>query len=152
MAVAVAPYSSSPSDRSRFRKMVMTCPGAGKPVSRQWPLDMTSAGAVSGVRITPLPSAHDAPDTESAYQPARPLNRIYLLDFKTLNENFGEDPVGDTLEQIDPILLRYKTAFASLGQPDLFQKNLEQLIEEFAFDVSHPPFALGASTRAASRQ
>lgn len=97
--------------------------------------------------ITPLPPPPDAPDTEVAYQPARPLSRIYLLDFKTLNENFGEDPVGDTLEQIDPILVRYKTAFACLGQQELFQKNLEQLITEFDFDVSRPPFALGSSTR-----
>lgn len=28
---------------------VITWPGPGKPLSRQWPLDMTRAGAVSGV-------------------------------------------------------------------------------------------------------
>ncbi|MBS0632993.1 MAG: YihY/virulence factor BrkB family protein [Verrucomicrobia bacterium] len=101
--------------------------------------------------ITPLPPPPGTPDAEACYQPARPLSRIYLLDFKTLNENYGEDPVGDTLQQIDPILLRYKTAFACLGEQELFQKSLEQLITEFDFDVSRPPFALGESTRPAAQ-
>jgi membrane protein len=99
--------------------------------------------------VTPLPPAPGAPGTELLYQPARPLNRINLLEFKALNENFGEDPVGDTLEQIDPVVQQYKTALDSLGRHELFRKNLEQLIAEFDFDASRPPFALGERTPAA---
>lgn len=93
--------------------------------------------------ITPLPPAPGTPGTELLYQPARPLSRISLLEFKTLNENLGEDSLGATLEQIDPILPRYLDACASLARQELLQKNLEQLIGEFDFDVSRPPFALG---------
>jgi membrane protein len=82
--------------------------------------------------------------TEDRYQPARPLNRMTLLEFKTLDDTLGDDPVGSTLEHIDPILHHYDAALGKLGEQAFFQKNLEQLFAEHAFDVSRPPFALGA--------
>ncbi len=93
--------------------------------------------------ITPLPPATGTPSTALLYQPARPLNRISLLEFKNLNAHLGNDPPGATLECIDPILPCYQAVCDSLGQQELFQKSLERLIEEFDFDISRPPFALG---------
>ncbi|MBI4622062.1 MAG: YihY/virulence factor BrkB family protein [Verrucomicrobia bacterium] len=77
------------------------------------------------------------------YQPARPLNRLTLFDFKTLDDNLGEDLIGASLERIDPLLARYDTALSQLGGQDFFQKNLDQLLAENPFDESRPPFALG---------
>lgn len=82
--------------------------------------------------------------TEDLYHPARPLNRITLFDFKTLDDNFGEDPIGASLERIDPLLGLYDTALNRLGEAEFFQKTVEQLFNEHPFEESRPPFALGA--------
>lgn len=95
--------------------------------------------------LSPVPPPPGSRDVELLYQPARPLSRISLHEFRTLNENFGEDPVGEFLEQIDPVLPSYSAAIDSLARHDLFRKNVEELVEEFDFDVSRPPFALGDS-------
>jgi membrane protein len=81
--------------------------------------------------------------TDYLYQPAQPLNRLTLYDFKTLDDNYGENPVGISLEHIEPLILHYDSALAKLGEQEFFSKNLEQLLEEHPFDESRPPFALG---------
>jgi membrane protein len=81
--------------------------------------------------------------TDYLYQPARPLNKLTLFDFKTLYDNFGENPVGTSLEHIEPLIVHYDAALAKLGEQDFFAKNLEQLLGEHPFDESRPPFALG---------
>ncbi len=97
--------------------------------------------------ITPLPAASDEDSSDLLYQPARPLNRMTLLDFKTLDDNFGDDPVGSSLEQLDPILVRYNQEITKLGERPFLQKTLEQLLAETPFDQSRPPFTLGESRR-----
>jgi membrane protein len=93
--------------------------------------------------VTTLRPAPDTPATEYCFQPARPLNRINLLEFKTLDDNLGHDPIGQALERIDPLLNRYETALAQVGEQEFFKKNLEELFAEYPFDESRPPFALG---------
>jgi membrane protein len=93
--------------------------------------------------ITTLRPAAEAAASEHRYQPARPLNKINLYDFKTLDDNLGDDPIGQALERIDPILSHYDTALASIGEKEFFKKNLEELFAEHPFDESRPPFALG---------
>ncbi len=93
--------------------------------------------------ITTLRPAPDTPATEHRFQPARPLGRISLLEFKLLDDNFGHDPVGQTLEQIDPILHEYEEALGRLGEQAFFKKNLDELFAEHPFDESRPPFAMG---------
>jgi membrane protein len=80
--------------------------------------------------------------TDYLYQPARPLNRITLFDFKTLDDNLGEDPIGNSLERIDPILHEYTAALNRLGDQEFFQKNLDELFADHPFDESRPPFAM----------
>ena len=93
--------------------------------------------------VTMLRPAEHTPATDYCFQPARPLSRINLLEFKTLDENLGHDPVGQTFERIDPILGRYEAALAKLGEQEFFKKNLEELFADHPFDESCPPFALG---------
>ncbi len=66
-----------------------------------------------------------------------------LHEFKTLDDNLGDDPVGQSLDRIDPILRDYDAGLAKLGEQAFFQKSLEQLIAEHPFDMSRPPFAFG---------
>lgn len=96
--------------------------------------------------VATLRPAPDTSATEHRFQPARPLNRINLYDFKTLDDNFGDDPIGQSLERIDPLLSRYDAALASLGENEFFRKNLDELLAEAPFDSSRPPFALGERT------
>jgi membrane protein len=93
--------------------------------------------------ITTLRPEEGAPATEHRYQPARPLNRINLYEFKTLDDNLGDDPIGQALERIDPILSHYDAALARISEQEFFKKNLEELFADHPFDESRPPFSLG---------
>lgn len=93
--------------------------------------------------ITPLPAPADDDSADLRYQPARPLNRITLHEFKRLDAAFGENPVVGSLEQIDPILVRHTQAVARMGDDEFFQKSLEQLFVEHPFEETRPPFAFG---------
>ena len=93
---------------------------------------------ISAVR--PAPGAA-APDP--VYLPTRSLSHITLHDFKRLEDHIGDDPIGSALERIDPILTHYNAALDQMGQQKFFQKSLEQLFADHAFDESRPPFAMG---------
>ena len=84
----------------------------------------------------------DADSSDHLYQPARPLNRLTLFDFKTLDDNFGEDPIGSSLEQIDPLITHYTNALSKLGDQPFFQKTVDQLFDEHPFDETRPPFTM----------
>ncbi len=93
--------------------------------------------------ITPVPPADRDPSTDFLYQPARPLNRINLEDFKHRFENHGENPTGETIDALDPVLRHYNAALQKGHQMDFFQKSLEQLFAEHDFEGSRPPFSFG---------
>ena len=98
------------------------------------------------VHLNLITTVRPPPDNTAGdylYQPARPLNRITLFDFKTLDDNFGENPIGTSLEHIEPLIAHYDTALQEMGEQQFFQKNLEQLLDEHPFDESRPPFAMG---------
>lgn len=83
--------------------------------------------------ITTLRPATGTTATDYLYQPARPLSRISLYDFKNLDDNLGDDPVGQALEKIDPILLHYNAALGQITQQAFFTKSLEELLAEHPF-------------------
>jgi membrane protein len=91
--------------------------------------------------VTPLPAPSDDDTGDPLYQPARPLNRITLLEFKRLDDNYGVDPVGNSLEHLDPVLYQYNRAVERNGEQEFFKKSLEDLFAEHPFDVSRssPP-------------
>jgi membrane protein len=93
--------------------------------------------------ITTLRADQGDSASDYLYQPSRPLNRITLYDFKTLDDQFGETLVGSALEHIDPLLAHYDAALRRLGEHEFFQKTLDQHFAETPFDESRPPFTLG---------
>ena len=97
--------------------------------------------------LTPIPPPPGGAPTDYFYQPARPLSHITLHEFKRLDDNLGDDPIGQALERIDPILQHYTTALDRLGEQDFFRMSFEQLLAEHEFDDSKPPFAMGESAR-----
>ena len=90
------------------------------------------------------PPPDSTTSSDYLYQPSRPLNRLTLFDFKTLADNFGENPVGTSLEHIEPLIAHYDAALSRTGEQDFFQRSLEQLLDEHPFDESQPPFAMGS--------
>ena len=94
--------------------------------------------------ISMVPPGPQANASDYLYQPARPINRITLGDFKHRFENYGEDPAGETLTQLDPVLARYHKTLVAHETQDFFNLTLEQLFTEHPFDESKPPFILGS--------
>jgi len=88
--------------------------------------------------VTSAQPAADAVDSEPLYQPARPLSRITLFDFKTLDDHIGESPIGTTFETLDPLVSQYDSALAQMGEQEFFQKNLDQLFEDYPFEEPRP--------------
>ena len=100
------------------------------------------------VRLQLITTVRPPPDstvTDYLYHPARPLNRITLFDFKTLDDNFGEELTGSSLEKVDPVMPVYAANLNKLGEQEFFQKTVEQLLQEHSFDETRPPFALDES-------
>jgi membrane protein len=93
--------------------------------------------------ISAVPPEENDTASDYRYQPARPLGSITLGEFKELFENHGDDPAGDTIDRLDPLIARYHAAIRALGDQSLFSKSLDTLFAEHAFDDSQPPFALG---------
>jgi membrane protein len=93
--------------------------------------------------LSPVPPPSGEAATDFRYQPSRPLSRITLADFKRLDDDFGEDPNGPTLKEIDPIVSRYDTETTKLTHSEFFQKSIESLFSEHPIDASRPPFAFG---------
>ena len=89
--------------------------------------------------VTTLRPPPDSTGADYLYQPARPLNRTTLFDFKTLEDNLGEDPVGSSLERIDPLVAQYNAALNRLGEQEFFQKTIEELFNQTPFEDSRPP-------------
>jgi membrane protein len=92
--------------------------------------------------IALLPSADIRDPSDYRYQPARPLNRITLVDFRELFEQYGEAPAGGMLNDVDPILAHYRTQVASALRGAVGARTLDQLIEDFAPSATTAPFAI----------
>ena len=82
--------------------------------------------------ITSIPPAEGQATLEHRYQPARPLNRITLLEFKGLFENYGEAPSSDSLEILDPVLKFYREHIANNDRAAFGNHTVDTLLEEFA--------------------
>jgi membrane protein len=81
--------------------------------------------------VTPVPPEGDSDSTDHRYQPARPLNRISLGEFKRLDDDLGGDPTGPLLADLDPIVHHYNGAVDALSRSELFQKPLDELFKEY---------------------
>lgn len=91
--------------------------------------------------LTPVtPEANDT-TTDRVYQPARPLARLTLQEFKLAFDNYGDDPAGDTLDGIDPIARSYREHMLALGQDRFLARPLDRLLADFPFDETRPPFS-----------
>jgi len=80
--------------------------------------------------IAQLPPAEGKDPTDYRYQPARPLERITLAEFRRLFENYGEAPSGELLDSVDPVLAHYHERLAALLPEAFGRKTLDELLDE----------------------
>jgi membrane protein len=78
--------------------------------------------------VTPVPPAKGAASNDYRYQPARPLSHITLQQFKQLDDNYGDDPTGDALSQIEPLLARYDGELDKATNSGFFLMPLDGLL------------------------
>ncbi len=93
--------------------------------------------------VTPVPPPAGEGTADFLYQPARPLGRITLGEFKRLDDDLGDDTSSPVLIVLDPLLKLYDETLERAGQGPFFTKSLEQLLTEAPVDESRPPFAFG---------
>lgn len=79
--------------------------------------------------LTPVPPCPGDQENDLRYQPARPLNRTTLADFKRMDDEHGGDPAGPTLTDIDPIVLAYDREQSTAQDGAFFHQTLDDLIE-----------------------
>jgi membrane protein len=80
--------------------------------------------------VMSVPQAHGAHSAGVLYQPARPLNRITLLQFKSAADNLGTAPASDALDKMDPVVGEFGAAMERQGEQAFFRKTVEELIAE----------------------
>ncbi|MEI6860965.1 MAG: YihY/virulence factor BrkB family protein [Verrucomicrobiota bacterium] len=93
--------------------------------------------------VTPVPPSAGDGAADFLYQPARPLGRITLGEFKRLDDDLGDDTSSPVLVVLDPLLQLYDDTLAHVSQGAFFKKSLDQLLTEVPIDASRPPFAFG---------
>ncbi len=86
--------------------------------------------------LSPVPPEEAKSGAEMRYQPARPLNRITMGDFKHLDDTFGGDPQGPSLANLDPVLALYNRAVAESTSSGIFTQTLEELIQAHPIPVT----------------
>ncbi|MDX2185466.1 MAG: YihY/virulence factor BrkB family protein [Opitutaceae bacterium] len=81
--------------------------------------------------VSPIPPPPEGGSSDYRYQPARPLDRVTLGEFKTLFDNHGDDPAGTALEHLDPLSRRYGEVKQEWLRNDFFNRSLQDLLREF---------------------
>lgn len=80
--------------------------------------------------IAEFPPGEGADPNDHRYQPARPLAKITLGNFRQLFEDYGESPSGGLLDNVDPVLAYYHERLTSSLPQALGERNLDQLLDE----------------------
>jgi membrane protein len=80
--------------------------------------------------VAAIPPEPDQNSLDYRYQPARPLGRMSLLEFKQLFANLGENPSGAALDAIDPVLRHYHERLGAHLRASLGERTLDALLDE----------------------
>lgn len=91
--------------------------------------------------IAQLPSEESRDPNDYRYQPARPLNKITLLQFQQLFAHYGESPSGEMLDSVDPVLAHYHARLTTVLPEALGRQTLDELLDSYDSEVTRAPFA-----------
>ncbi|MCC5021376.1 MAG: hypothetical protein J6386_00515 [Candidatus Synoicihabitans palmerolidicus] len=88
--------------------------------------------------LTPIPAPVGSPAIDERYQPARPLGRTTLADFKNRDDDLGEDPSGPNLAHLEPILTHYNNTVSTLTEAAIFSILFDKLFEQYPLPAPSP--------------
>jgi membrane protein len=91
--------------------------------------------------IAQLPPGEGQDPTDYRYQPARPLEKITLAEFRRLFEHYGEEPSGELLDSLDPVLAHYHERLSALLPEAFGRKTLDDLLDELPVSATRAPFS-----------
>lgn len=98
--------------------------------------------------VSPVPSQDADTAADFRFQPARPLSRITLKDFKRRDDDLGVVPTSVSLTHLDPIIKLYDDALETLMSESFFETPLEKLFAKHPFETALPA-APGSGVKAA---
>ena len=81
--------------------------------------------------VAALPPGEGADSADLLYQPARPLGKITLGEFKHLDDDHGENPTVAAGETSDPLVTGYVEAVRAHGEQPFFRQSLEELLAAY---------------------
>jgi membrane protein len=80
--------------------------------------------------VTQVPPGQHESSLDYHYQPARPLGRITLREYRDNFALLGADPSGERLDSVDPVLRCFHERLAHAENEALGRQNLDELIEQ----------------------
>jgi membrane protein len=80
--------------------------------------------------IAAIPPDPGQNSLDHRFQPARPLDRMSLVDFRQLFANLGENPSGAALDAVDPVLRHYHERLGVHLRASLGERTLDALLDE----------------------
>jgi membrane protein len=83
--------------------------------------------------ITPVPGIGPNDVANLRYQPARPLSRVTLRDFKRSDDALGDSSSAVCLANLDPVLEAYDNRLARSLDDPFFSTPLSALFEQMPF-------------------
>lgn len=88
--------------------------------------------------ITPISTAGSHEVAQVRYQPARPLSRVTLRDFKRTDDALGDSSAAVCLANLDPVLEAYDHRMARSLDDPFFTTPLSTLFDELPFRSPAP--------------
>jgi len=85
--------------------------------------------------IIAIPPVEGQTSLDYHYQPSRPLGRMTLLEFKQRFEAHGENPSGETLDEVDPVLRMYHERLVRQMREALGTTPLDTVLDELPVAV-----------------
>ncbi len=81
--------------------------------------------------VTQVPPTHDEAGVDYHYQPARPLNRITIREFRDTFSQLGAAPSGERLDGVDPVLRHFHEQVSSAEAQAFGNQTFDELLERF---------------------
>jgi membrane protein len=85
--------------------------------------------------VSRLPPEDSNKGLDHLFQPARPLNRVTLAEFKNLLETHGEGPTSAALDALDPVVRQFHARLKQATDDALGTDTFESIISRLSGDI-----------------
>ncbi len=89
--------------------------------------------------VTQVPPGPDESSLDYHYQPARPLSRITLREYRDNFSHLGAAPSGERLDAVDPVLRHFHERLSRAHDEAFGRRTLDELIEQLPLPTESAP-------------